>query len=98
MKNLEDEEVGVKAFGHAIERVKLARHLERPYALDIIERIFEDFVELHGDRRYADDAALICGPASYTSFQVIVIGHPKGRDTKHTRVINFGMPHPEGYR
>src|SRR5947209_8969430 len=98
MKNLEDEEVGVKAFGNAIERVKLARHLERPYALDIIERIFEDFVELHGDRRYADDAALICGPASYKSLQVMVIGQQKGRDTKQRRIRNFGMPKPEGYR
>src|ERR1700750_2969378 len=88
----------MKSSGNAIDRVKIARHLERPYALDIIERIFEEFVELHGDRRHADDAALICGPALYKNLQVMVICQQKGRDTKQRRLRNFGMPKPEGYR
>ena len=98
MQNIESEEVSMKSSGNAIDRVKAARHLERPYALDIIERIFGEFVELHGDRRHADDAALICGPALYKNLQVMVICQQKGRDTKQRRLRNFGMPKPEGYR
>lgn len=75
-----------------------ARHPSRPYVLDYIHSIFKDFVELHGDRRFADDPALICGFASYHDIQVAVIGHQKGRDTRQRRVRNFGMPKPEGYR
>jgi len=82
----------------ALGRVRMARHAERPYALDYIERLFEDFIELHGDRRYADDQALICGLANYHDLQVIVVAHQKGRDTKQRRLRNFGMPKPEGYR
>lgn len=82
----------------AFERVQLARHPERPYALDLIERLFEDFQEMHGDRRFADDPAIVCGFARFHGLPVAVIGHQKGRDTKQRRIRNFGMPKPEGYR
>src|SRR5437762_2704505 len=82
----------------AFERVKLARHPERPYTLDFIERLFEGFVELKGDRRYADDPAIICGFARYHGDPVAVIGQQKGRGTKERRQRNFGMTKPEGYR
>ena len=82
----------------AFERVQLARHPERPYALDFIERLFDDFVELHGDRRYADDPAIVCGLARFHGLPVVVVGHQKGRDTKQRSYRNFGMPKPEGYR
>lgn len=83
---------------NAFERVKLARHPERPYTLDFIEMLFEDFVELKGDRRFADDPAMVCGFARFHGLQVGVIGQQKGRDTKQRRHRNFGMPKPEGYR
>ena len=82
----------------AFERVKLARHPERPYTLDFVERLFEDFIELKGDRRFADDPALVCGMARFHGRPVAVIGQQKGRDTKQRRYRNFGMPKPEGYR
>ncbi len=82
----------------AFERVKLARHADRPYTLDFIERLFCDFVELRGDRRFADDPALICGFATFHGQSVAIIGQQKGRDTKQRRYRNFGMPKPEGYR
>jgi acetyl-CoA carboxylase carboxyl transferase subunit alpha len=82
----------------AFERVQLARHSERPYTLDFIERLFEEFEELHGDRRFADDPAIVCGLARFHSLPVVVVGHQKGRDTKQRRLRNFGMPKPEGYR
>ena len=82
----------------AFERVRLARHPERPYTLDFIERLFEDFVEIHGDRRYADDPAVVCGFARFHGMPVVVVGHQKGRDTKQRQIRNFGMPKPEGYR
>lgn len=82
----------------AIQRVKKARHPERPYMLDIVSRIFENFIELHGDRRFSDDSAIVCGFAEYHSIQVAIIGQQKGRDTKQRRLRNFGMPKPEGYR
>jgi acetyl-CoA carboxylase carboxyl transferase subunit alpha len=82
----------------ALERVQLARHPDRPYTLDLIERLFEEFVELHGDRRFADDPAIICGLARFHGLPVVVIGHQKGRDTKQRSYRNFGMPKPEGYR
>ena len=82
----------------AFERVQLARHPERPYTLDLIERLFEEFVELHGDRRYGDDAAIVGGFARFHGMPVAVIGHQKGRDTKQRQIRNFGMPKPEGYR
>jgi acetyl-CoA carboxylase carboxyl transferase subunit alpha len=82
----------------AFERVQLARHPERPHTLDFIERIFEDFTEIHGDRRYADDPAIICGFARFHGMPSLVVGHQKGRDTKLRQFRNFGMPKPEGYR
>lgn len=82
----------------AFDRVKLARHEDRPYTLDLIERLFEDFVELHGDKRFAEDPAIVCGLARFHGLPVIVIGHQKGRDTKQRSYRNFGMPKPEGYR
>lgn len=82
----------------AFERVQLARHADRPYTLDLIERLFEDFVELHGDKRFAEDPAIVCGMARFHGLPVIVVGHQKGRDTKQRSYRNFGMPKPEGYR
>lgn len=77
---------------------QLARHPSRPYTLDYIEHIFTDFDELHGDRAFADDAAIVGGVARIDGRPVMVIGHQKGRDTKEKLVRNFGMPSPEGYR
>jgi acetyl-CoA carboxylase carboxyl transferase subunit alpha len=82
----------------AWERVQLARHKDRPRALDLIERIFDDFVELHGDRLFADDPAIVGGPALLDGRPVMVIGHQKGTDTDSNITRNFGMPHPEGFR
>ena len=77
---------------------QLARHPKRPYTLDYVERLFTNFVELHGDRMYADDAAIISGIAKFEDKSVAVIGHQKGRNTKENIKRNFGMPRPEGYR
>lgn len=77
---------------------QLARHPERPYTLDYIERICTDFQELHGDRAYADDPAIVAGLARLDDRPVMVIGHQKGRDTRERQRRNFGMPRPEGYR
>ncbi len=77
---------------------QLARHPGRPYTLDYIEHIFTDFHELHGDRVYADDPAIVCGLAKLSGDPVVIIGHQKGRDTKEKIYRNFGMPRPEGYR
>lgn len=82
----------------AFERVLLARHADRPYTLDLVERLFEDFVELHGDRRFAEDAAIVSGLARFHGLPVMIVGHQKGRDTKQRSYRNFGMPKPEGYR
>lgn len=82
----------------AFEKVQTARHPERPYTLDLLSAIFEDFTELHGDRRYADDAAVVCGFARLENIDVAVIGQQKGRDMNQRRYRNFGMPKPEGYR
>ena len=77
---------------------QLSRHPGRPYTMDYVEHIFTDFHELHGDRAYADDPAIICGLARLDGQPVMVIGHQKGRDTKEKIYRNFGMPRPEGYR
>lgn len=82
----------------AFERVQLARHPDRPYTLDFIERMFEGFSEIHGDRRFADDPAIVCGFARFHGMPILVVGHQKGRDTKQRQYRNFGMPKPEGYR
>lgn len=82
----------------AFERVQLARHPDRPYTLDFIERMFEGFSEMHGDRRFADDPAIVCGFARFHGMPVLLVGHQKGRDTKQRQFRNFGMPKPEGYR
>jgi acetyl-CoA carboxylase carboxyl transferase subunit alpha len=80
------------------QKVQLSRHPNRPYTLDYLQRIFQDWVELHGDRRFADDAALVGGVARFHGRSVVVVGHQKGRSTKENLVRNFGMPNPEGYR
>jgi acetyl-CoA carboxylase carboxyl transferase subunit alpha len=82
----------------AWDRVKLARHPDRPHTLDYIDELMTDFVELHGDRVFGDDHALIGGLANFAGRTVIVIGHQKGRDTKENIYRNFGMARPEGYR
>ncbi|HEX7997084.1 MAG TPA: acetyl-CoA carboxylase carboxyltransferase subunit alpha [Pyrinomonadaceae bacterium] len=98
IKKGEPESAETSAELTAFERVQLARHEDRPYTLDLVERLFEDFTELHGDRRFADDSAIICGLAKFHGLPIVVIGHQKGRDTKQRRYRNFGMPKPEGYR
>ncbi len=77
---------------------QVSRHPQRPYTLDYIEKLFEDFEELHGDRAFADDPAIVGGLASFEGIPVMVIGHQKGRDVKERQHRNFGMPKPEGYR
>src|SRR3982751_228289 len=81
-----------------LQRVMVARHPRRPYTLDYLSTIFTDFIELHGDRLYMDDPAIVGGWARLAGVSVMVIGHQKGRDTKENLKRNFGMPHPEGYR
>ncbi len=80
------------------QRVQLARHPARPYTLDYIYLMTTDFIELHGDRNYRDDKAIVGGFAKLGDFKVMIIGHQKGRDTKSNIYRNFGMPNPEGYR
>ncbi|MGK7377990.1 acetyl-CoA carboxylase carboxyl transferase subunit alpha [Planococcus sp. 1R117A] len=80
------------------DRVQVARHPERPTTLDYIPILFEDFIELHGDRLYGDDEAIVGGIASFNDQPVTVIGHQRGKSTKENIRRNFGMPHPEGYR
>jgi len=82
----------------AWQRTQLARHRQRPYTLDFIRLLFEGFTEIHGDRGYADDPAIVCGLARFHGQPVAVVGHQKGRDTKQKLARNFGMPKPEGYR
>src|SRR5881398_840841 len=82
----------------AWQRVQIARHTQRPFALDYIQRCFTNWVELHGDRRFADDRAMPCGMAMLGSQRCVVITHQKGRNTKQNVMRNFGCAHPEGYR
>ena len=82
----------------AWQKVQLSRHPARPYTLDYIDRLVEDFVELHGDRRFADDPAIIAGFGLFEGTPVLVVGHQKGRSTKEKVLRNFGQPKPEGYR
>ncbi|HCU72757.1 MAG: acetyl-CoA carboxylase carboxyl transferase subunit alpha [Chloroflexi bacterium] len=80
------------------QRVQLARHQERPHTLDYIDRLFPDFVELHGDRRFGDDPSVVAGLASFDNISVVVVGHQKGRTTAENLERNFGMARPEGFR
>ncbi|MDD4195219.1 MAG: acetyl-CoA carboxylase carboxyltransferase subunit alpha [Syntrophorhabdaceae bacterium] len=80
------------------QRSQLSRHLNRPHTLDYVESIFKDFVELHGDRKFKDDAALIAGFARFEGINVAVVGHQKGKDVREMAHRNFGMAHPDGYR
>ena len=82
----------------AWQRTQLARHPKRPHTRDWCKLLLDDFIELHGDRVYGDDAAIVGGLARFESQSVVVIGHQKGRDTREKIARNFGMPHPEGYR
>jgi acetyl-CoA carboxylase carboxyl transferase subunit alpha len=79
-------------------KTELARHPQRPYFLDYVEKIFTDFSEIHGDRRFADDPAMVCGMARFHGEEVLLVGTQKGRDTKQKVFRNFGLPNPEGYR
>src|SRR3954468_2753199 len=81
-----------------MQKVMISRHPNRPYTLDYIPRLFTDWIELHGDRRFADDASIVAGLARFHGRSVVVVGHQKGRGTKENLVRNFGMPRPEGYR
>jgi acetyl-CoA carboxylase carboxyl transferase subunit alpha len=89
-----------KIYGNltAWQRAQIARHPKRPHTLDLVNLLFEDFVELHGDRLFGDDKAIVGGLARFAGVPVVVIGHQKGRDTRENIARNFGMPHPEGYR
>lgn len=95
LKTLEEEIYGNM---EPWERVQVARHPERPTTLDYINELFEDFMELHGDRFFGDDAAIVGGIASFEKQPITIIGHQRGKDTKENVRRNFGMPHPEGYR
>jgi acetyl-CoA carboxylase carboxyl transferase subunit alpha len=90
--------IGIENVEHAMDRVQLARHDRRPYALDFISRIFTDFCEIHGDRAFRDDTAIVCGLAKFQGQAVVVVAHQKGRDVRERQARNFGMPKPEGYR
>ena len=82
----------------AWQRTQIARHPRRPHTLDLVNLLLEDWVELHGDRVFGDDKAIVGGIATFDGEPVVVIGHQKGRDTRENIARNFGMPHPEGYR
>jgi acetyl-CoA carboxylase carboxyl transferase subunit alpha len=88
----------VSAHNSAWTKTELARHPQRPYTLDYVERVFSDWTEIHGDRGFADDPAIVCGMARFHGEEVMLIGHQKARDTKQKVYRNFGMPNPEGYR
>ncbi len=83
---------------HAWQNTLLARHEHRPYTLDYVERLFQNFAEIHGDRRFADDPAIVAGFAQYHGRHVMILGHQKGRDLKQRQHRNFGYAQPEGYR
>jgi acetyl-CoA carboxylase carboxyl transferase subunit alpha len=95
VERLRNEKARIAA---AWQRAQLARHDLRPYTLDYIERIFPDFSEIHGDRGFGDDAAMVCGMARFHGREVAIIATQKGRDTKQRLYRNFGQPNPEGYR
>lgn len=95
---LEKKKIEVYQNLTAWQRVQIARHPKRPYTLDYIKMFMTDFYELHGDRLFSDDKAMICGLAKLDGQKILVIGHQKGRDTKENLYRNFGCAHPEGYR
>jgi acetyl-CoA carboxylase carboxyl transferase subunit alpha len=99
---MSEQEIELKPQAQAVspawERVERARHPQRPYPMELIERIFTDFSEIHGDRAFGDDEAVACGMARLGAEEVMVIGNRKGGSTKERVRRNFGMPHPEGYR
>lgn len=97
-KRLKNLEVEIYGNMEPWDRVQVARHPERPTTMDYIQVLFEDFMQLHGDRTYGDDAAIVGGIASFETTPITVIGHQRGKDTKENVKRNFGMPHPEGYR
>ena len=97
-RKLHDLQVKVFSNLSPWQKAIVARHAQRPYTLDYLRMLFEDFVEFHGDRRFADDSALVCGTATFRGRPVVVIGHQKGRNAKERIERNFGMPRPEGYR
>lgn len=94
------EKMRVEVYGNLTpwQRVQIARHPDRPYTLDYIRMMMTDYMELHGDRQFADDTALLTGIAKLGDRKVVVMGHQKGRDTKENVMRNFGCAHPEGYR
>jgi acetyl-CoA carboxylase carboxyl transferase subunit alpha len=98
MLRLKEEIREVASAGTAWQRTQLARHEMRPYTLDYVERLFQGFQEIHGDRRFRDDPAIVTGFARYHGIPVMVIGHQKGRDLKQRQYRNFGYAQPEGYR
>lgn len=97
-KKLKDLEKDIYGNMSPWDRVQIARHMERPTTLDYIPYLFTDFIELHGDRLYGEDEAIVAGIARFHGLPVTVIGEQRGRDTKENLRRNFGMPHPEGYR
>ena len=97
-KNLEKETAKIYKNLNEFQRLALARHPDRPYAIDYIKGMMRDYYELHGDRAYRDDGAIVCFIGHIGSKKVVVIGEQKGRGTKNKLKRNFGMPHPEGYR
>jgi len=97
-KRVDDLRREVSSQLNAWERTELARHPQRPYTLDYVERLFTNWSEIHGDRSFRDDPAIVCGMARFHGEEVIVIGQQKARDAKQRVYRNFGMPHPEGYR
>lgn len=97
-ERIEALRIEMNAPSTAWQKTELARHAQRPQSLDYIERIFTDFSEIHGDRSFGDDAAIICGMARFHGDEVLIVATQKGRDMKQRVHRNFGTPHPEGYR
>jgi acetyl-CoA carboxylase carboxyl transferase subunit alpha len=98
LKQLESLRASVYASLTPWQKTLVARHPRRPYTYDYVEHLVEGFVEIHGDRKYADDPAIVCGFGAFRGRPVLLVGHQKGRDTKEKIHRNFGMPRPEGYR
>jgi len=94
----DDRSEGAERALSPMQRVQLARHQERPFTLDYVRLLFEDWFELHGDRKFGEDPSIVGGWARFNGRSVMVIGHQKGRDMKENLHRNFGSPHPEGYR